>query len=74
MYIDALSPKAFAATYHDNFTYGLGANAEDLEPYVREELRRIPKKKRPKLLHSYDREDYLKPSLFTFDPSARAWK
>jgi hypothetical protein len=74
MYIDALSPKVFAATHHDNFTYFLGANAEDLEPYVREELARIPKEDRPELLYSYDRKDYIKPSLFTFDPRDAAWK
>lgn len=73
MYIDALAPKVFAATHHDNFTYALGANAKDLEPYVREELERIPKKQRPKLLYSYDPDDYLKPSLFTFAPRSAKW-
>lgn len=74
VYIDALSPKVYMANHHDNFTYFLGANAEDLEPYVREELARIPKKDRPQLIYSYDREDYIRPELFTFDPSAPSWR
>lgn len=73
-YIDALSPKVFAATHHDNFTYFLGASAKDLEPWVREELARIPKKDRPKLLYTYDPSDYLNPKPFTFDPRAKSWR
>ncbi|MGH2808176.1 MAG: MBL fold metallo-hydrolase, partial [Actinomycetota bacterium] len=73
-YIDALDPTVFAATHHDNFTYFIGANAEDLEPLVRDELARIPEKDRPQLLYSYDREDYIKPELFTFDPYAPSWR
>jgi hypothetical protein len=73
-YIEALSPKVFAATHHDNFTYFLGANAEDLEPLVREELSRIPRKERPKLLYTYDPDDYLNPKPFTFDPRAPVWR
>jgi hypothetical protein len=74
MYLDALAPKVYAANHHDNFTYFLGANAKDLEPYVREELARIPKKDRPELLYSYDRKDYLNYKLFTFDPNDPAWR
>ena len=73
-YIDALSPKVFSPNHHDNFTYFLGANAKDLEPLVRDELARIPKKKRPELLYTYDRKDYLNPRPFTFDPAAARWK
>lgn len=73
-YIEALSPQVFAATHHDNFTFFLGANAEDLEPYVREELARIPKAQRPRLLYTYDPDDYLNPAPFTFDPRAKIWK
>lgn len=73
-YIDALSPKIYAATHHDNFTFFLGANARDLEPYVRAELDAIPEARRPELLYSYDRKDYIRPELFTFDPAARSWR
>lgn len=72
-YIDALDPKVYAAMHHDNFTYFIGANAEDLEPLVRAELARIPKKDRPELLYSYDPIDYLDASLFTFDPDHPRW-
>ena len=74
LYLDALKPTIYAPMHHDNFTYFLGANAEDLEPYVREELARIPKKTRPKLLYSYDPKDYLNPDLYTFDPRADRWR
>lgn len=74
LYLDALKPDVYAAAHHDNFTYFLGGNAKDLEPYVREELARIPKKTRPELLYSYDPKDYLNPELFTFDPSASRWR
>ncbi|MGH2734614.1 MAG: MBL fold metallo-hydrolase [Actinomycetota bacterium] len=73
-YIRALRPKVFAATHYDNFTFAIGANAEDLEPYVREELARIPKRVRPKLLYSYDPKDYINPDPFIFNPRARAWR
>jgi L-ascorbate metabolism protein UlaG (beta-lactamase superfamily) len=73
LYIDALDPKVYAAMHHDNFTYFIGANARDLEPLVRDELARIPEKDRPELLYSYDPDDYLDPSLFTFDPKDPRW-
>ncbi len=73
-YIQALDPKIYAATHHDNFTYAIGANAESLEPYVREELDRIPAKERPKLLYTYDPDDYLNPEPFTFDVKDAKWR
>ena len=73
LYINALRPDIYAANHHDNFTYFLGGNARDLEPYVREELARIPKKRRPSLLYSYDPKDYLNPDLFTFNPRSPRW-
>ena len=73
LYIDALDPKIYAAMHHDNFTYFIGANAKDLEPLVREELDRIPEKKRPELLYSYDSADYLNHEIFTFDPTDPRW-
>ncbi len=74
IYLEALRPTVYAATHHDNFTFLLGGSAEELEPYVREELARIPKSRRPKLLYSYDPKDYITPRLFTFDPAAPSWK
>ena len=73
-YIEALRPKVYAATHHDNFTYFIGANARDLEPLVREELDRLPSKYRPDLLYTYDPEDYLNVEPFTFDPGAARWR
>ena len=73
-YIEALRPKVYAATHHDNFTYFIGANARDLEPLVREELDRLPARYRPELLYTYDPEDYLNVKPFTFDPGAARWR
>ena len=73
LYIRALQPKVYAAMHHDNFTYFIGANAEDLEPFVRDEIARIPEKDRPELLYSYDPTDYLNHEIFTFDPNDRRW-
>lgn len=73
-YIEALDPRVFAAAHHDNFTYFIGANAADLEPYVREELERFPATERPELIYTYDPADYLNPVPYTFEVSARRWR
>ena len=73
-YIRALDPDVFTPTHHDNFTYFIGANAKDLEPLVREEIDRIPAKKRPELLYTYDPDAYIKPGLFTFNPNGARWR
>ena len=74
MYIDALQPDVFAANHQDNFTWAIGANAEDLEPYVRAEIDSIPEETRPELLYTYDPVDYLNPKPFTFNPKDKAWR
>ena len=74
MYVRALDPDIFTPTHHDNFTYLIGANAKDLEPYVRDEIGRLPKRARPRIRYTYDPHAYLKPKLFTFDPSAPRWR
>ncbi|MFP5299255.1 MAG: MBL fold metallo-hydrolase, partial [Actinomycetota bacterium] len=74
LYLRDLQPKVYAATHHDNFTYLIGANAEDLEPYVRAELDLLPKNIRPELLYTYDPDDYLNPEPFTFDPRDPRWR
>ncbi|MGH2754328.1 MAG: MBL fold metallo-hydrolase [Actinomycetota bacterium] len=74
MYIEALRPDLFTPSHHDNFTWFIGANAEDLEPYVREEIERIPEKTRPELFYTYDPDAYIKPNLFTFNPRDRRWR
>jgi hypothetical protein len=74
-YLGALHPKVYMPSHHDNFTWGLGGGgAESLKPYVEEELGRIPEKDRPKLLYSYDPDDYLNYELFTFDPTDKTWR
>lgn len=73
LYLRALQPKVYAATHHDNFTL-IGTNARQLEPHVRAELKRLPKKLRPALLYTYDPDDYLNPDPFTFDPTEARWR
>lgn len=72
-YIRALAPEVYTPAHHDNFTYLIGGNARDLESYVRDEIDRIPEGRRPRIHYTYDPEDYLDPSLFTFDPRSRRW-
>ncbi|HYI44553.1 MAG TPA: MBL fold metallo-hydrolase [Actinomycetota bacterium] len=73
-YIRVLRPKIYAANHHDNFVAVAGDNARDLEPYVRDEIERIPKKIRPQLVYTYDPDDYIRPELYTYDPSAPRWR
>jgi hypothetical protein len=73
-YIRALKPKIYAANHQDNFVAVAGDNARDLEPYVRDEIKRIPKKIRPELVYTYDPDDYIRPELYTYDPSDPRWK
>lgn len=73
-YITALEPDLFTPTHHDNFTFFIGGNARDLEPYVRDEIDRIPAKSRPEVLYTYDPADYIDPTLFTFNPDDRRWR
>jgi len=74
LYLRALKPTVYAATHHDNFTYFIGGNARDLEPYVRDEIARVPKKIRPDLLYTYDPDDYLNPKPFTFNVKDARWR
>jgi hypothetical protein len=73
-YIRALKPKIYAANHQDNFVAVAGDNARDLEPYVRAEIKRIPKKIRPELVYTYDPDDYIRPELYTYDPSDPRWR
>jgi hypothetical protein len=74
MYLDALQPDVFTPTHHDNFTWAIGANAEDLEPFVRAEIESIPEETRPKLFYTYDPDAYINPGLYTFNPKDKRWR
>jgi L-ascorbate metabolism protein UlaG (beta-lactamase superfamily) len=74
MYLDALQPDVFTPTHHDNFTWAIGANAEDLEPFVRAEIESIPEETRPKLFYTYDPDAYIDPALYTFNPKDKRWR
>ncbi|HWL64676.1 MAG TPA: hypothetical protein VNP73_01775, partial [Actinomycetota bacterium] len=73
-YIRALKPKIYTPNHHDNFVVGAGDNARDMEPQVREEIQRIPKRIRPQLVYTYDPDAYLRPDLFTYDPADPRWR
>lgn len=73
-YIRALRPTIYTPNHHDNFVAVAGDNAKDLEPYVRDEIARIPKKTRPELAYTYDPTDYLRPELFTYKINDPRWK
>ena len=73
-YITAIEPDIFTPTHHDNFTYAIGGNARDLEPYVRDEIDRISAESRPELFYTYDPDAYIDPTLFTFNPKDKRWR
>ena len=73
-YIRALRPQIYTPNHHDNFVAVAGDNAKDLEPYVRDEIARIPKKIRPELVYTYDPEAYIRPELFTYKVNDPRWK
>lgn len=74
MYVQALDPDVFTPTHHDNFTFFIGGNAKDLEPYVRDEIARIPEDERPEIFYTYDPDAYIQPDLYTYNPKDKAWR
>lgn len=73
-YIEALRPKIFVPTHHDNWAPGVSTRAENYRPIVEEELRRIPAEQRPILRFIGDPQDYVRPEVLTFDIGAPFWQ
>jgi len=67
MYAEALRPKLFVPSHHDDWAPGVTTKGERYEPYLRDELGQIPAERRPSLRFIYDPYDYLRPSILTFE-------
>ncbi|MFI5779456.1 MBL fold metallo-hydrolase [Nocardia sp. NPDC051570] len=65
-YIEALRPKVFAPSHHDNWFPPLTSRGAAYRQPLQAELARIPQELRPELRMLTDREDYLAPARLTF--------
>lgn len=73
-YVEALQPKIFVPTHHDNWAPGITTRGENYQPVIQGELDKIPAERRPTMRFISDPQDYLRPEVLTFDPSAPYWK
>lgn len=71
--VEALRPKIFVPNHHDDWDPALGSRGDRYQGPVSAELNKIPAERRPSLLWIVDPQDYLKPDLFTWDPTDSAW-
>ncbi|MBF6332880.1 MBL fold metallo-hydrolase [Nocardia transvalensis] len=65
-YIEALRPKVFAPSHHDNWLPLMTSRATAYREPLEAELARIPADRRPELRMLTDREDYLSPARLSF--------
>lgn len=73
MYVEALGPKVFVPSHHDNWAPPVSTSAERYRPAVEEELAKIPEGRRPALLFLTDPHDYMSPDRLTFDIADPRW-
>ena len=74
MYLEALKPKLFVPTHHDNWAPPITTTAENYEDYLQKELELMAEEERPELLFISDPEDYVNPEVLTFDIHDAKWK
>jgi hypothetical protein len=70
-YIEALRPRIFVPTHHDDYLVGVSSKAETQEAAFRAELERLPPDQRPELRYIRDPDDYLRPMAFAVPVPAR---
>lgn len=73
MYIEAIAPKVFVPSHHDNWAPPVSTRAENYRPILVEELERIPAAARPELRFIADPQDYMRPDALTFDITDPRW-
>lgn len=71
--VEALRPSIFVPNHHDDWNPALGSRGDRYERPVKEELAKIPAERRPDVRWIYDPYDYLRPELFTYDPTSPVW-
>jgi len=74
MYIEAIKPKIFVPSHHDNWAPGVSTRGEHYKPFVEDELAKIPAAYRPILRFISDPQDYVRPEVLTFDIEAPVWR
>jgi hypothetical protein len=73
MYVEAIAPKLYVPSHHDNWAPGLSTRGENYEPVFRQELERMPEADRPIVRWISDPQDYIRPEVLTFDVGAPFW-
>ncbi len=71
MYAEALAPKVFIPSHHDNWAPGVSTRGDGYRPYIEQELAKIPAGVRPILQFIADPQDYLNPIVF--DVTSAVW-
>ncbi|WP_050614576.1 hypothetical protein [Bacillus testis] len=74
MYMEALKPRLFIPTHHDNWASPITTSGKYYKSYLQREMRRIPVEKRPDLLFISDPNDYVNPGVMTFDIHDDRWR
>lgn len=73
MYIEAVAPKIYVPSHHDNWAPGVSTRGENYKPYLEDELALIPEDRRPILRFISDPQDYIRPEALTFDIDSPFW-
>lgn len=73
MYIEAIKPKVFIPSHHDNWAPPITTKAVNYFEPLTEELMRIPTENSPELQFIKDPEDYIQPEKLTFDINDWKW-
>ena len=73
MYIEAIEPKIYVPSHHDNWAPGVSTRGEKYRPIIEDELALIPEDQRPILRFISDPQDYARPEILTFDIDSAYW-
>jgi len=73
MYIEALNPKVFVPTHHDNWSPPITTTAENYREALEKELNNLSGNI-PELLFLSDPDDYVKPERLTFNILDEKWQ
>ena len=65
-YIEAIAPKLFVPSHHDDWLVGITTKGAAYEPYLRAELDVLPAAQRPQVRFIADPQDYIRPEILTF--------
>jgi L-ascorbate metabolism protein UlaG (beta-lactamase superfamily) len=72
-YTEALRPRVFVPTHHDNWAPPVSTKAANYRPAVEAELQEIDAAHRPQLLFIEDPEDYVNPETLAFAVGDAKW-